>query len=126
ITKFFLHKEDLVGLRQTEEGDIMFPMKDCMGLTYGYVNRRYRGLVGRPRVPKSINYYTHEPENHLHFPEQISNEITTAVLTEDILSAQRVSMFTYAVVLMGTHLSEPDAAHLYGLGITKLVILLDS
>lgn len=124
--RFFLDEEDIKGFRETDTKDIMIPMKDYMGLRYGYINRRWQGLAGSPRTPKSINYYDNKPEHNLHFNQQISNKVTTAVLVEDIISSIRVGKLAYAVSLNGTHLSEQEAALLSALGITKLVILLDA
>lgn len=124
--RFHLTEDDLVGFRETDTKDIMIPMRDYTGRVYGHINRRWQGLVGHTRVPKSINYYTDKPDYNLHFNQQISNKVTTAVLVEDIISSIRVGKLAYAVSLNGTHLSEQEAALLSALGITKLVILLDA
>lgn len=124
--EFTLNEKDLFGFKETDSEDIMIPMRDHLGLKYGYVNRRYNGLAGRARNPKSINYYDHKPEFNLHFPQPYSNKFTTAVIVEDIISSIRVSEFTYCVALMGTHLSEKESSFLYNLGIRRLIFYLDA
>lgn len=124
--KFNLTDEDIKSWRETEESDILIPLKDCYGHRYGYIDRRYAGLVGTERVPKAINRYDNRDKPNLHFPNPISNDVTTIVLVEDVVSAQRLSNHVFCASILGTNMTKREAIHLKELGIRNIVFFLDA
>ena len=124
--KFDLTDQDVSAYRETVTGDIMFPMKNHLGRQFGYINRRYEGLVGSPRKPKTINYYDFKPDHNLHFDTPITSQTDMVVLVEDIVSARRVGKHYTCIALLGTKLRQEDAAFLLELGIKDVVFLLDA
>lgn len=124
--KFGLEDQDIAAYRETVTGDVMMPMKDHLGRQFGYVNRRYEGLVGSPRKPKTINYYDRKPEHNLHFDTPITSQTDTVVLVEDIVSARRLGKHYTCIALLGTQLRQDEATLLLDLGIKDVVFVLDA
>ena len=124
--KFYLTDSVLSSFRETEEGDVMLPMRNELGIRYGWVNRRWKGLYGKDRTPKSINYYDDRSGTTLHFACSTHPIVDTISIVEDIVSAERIGKYTPCAALIGTTLRKDDAVLLRKLGVRELVIILDA
>jgi len=124
--KFYLDEDDLRGWRETDQQDVLMPLRDRYGSRYGYIDRRYIGLNGSERVPKSINRYENRDVPNLHFPQAVNNNVTTIVLVEDVVSAHRFSKYIPSAAMLGTNLDKRAAVHLRQIGIQNVLFFLDA
>lgn len=89
---------------------LVFPIHALYGNVVGYTTKRLK----KGSHPKSINYWSLEPEIFMHFP-RVSDELLmsrTVVVVEDVLSSIRVARYMRAVAMLGSHITLDSALYL--------------
>ena len=103
----------------------VFPLFDKNGTCYGHTTKAYGGNF------KALHYITKQ-RPLLHYTQMRLNQDTplalphsTAILTEDVISAVKMGRYARGVALLGTNINEEGVRDLLSAGYNNVIIALD-
>lgn len=103
------------GIVETDDGDIIIPIRGHNGLIQGYEARSRR-----PGIPKALRYNGNDSDGMGWYDTCPDKE--EVVLVEDLFSAIKMSNITNTIALLGTHLS-PEQAGILAAGKWRRIYL---